>query len=191
MPNNQEDSGLDFDPEAHKQRLAPGVILAARDLLSDENFDSAIVLLCQYGVEGAYGLVLNRPAHMPLSEIFDHPPESVSPAKNRRVYMGGPVQPVELQILQIGVESAPGSHEVAAGVHLGGAWEELDEILSQNPKNLRIFLGYSGWAGGQLEQEIELGAWEVFKTDLAKLLLGPEEPWFGGSEQFKGSLATL
>lgn len=30
----------------------------------------------------------------------------------------------------------------------------------------RMFLTYSGWVPGQLEQEIDLGAWEVFEADL-------------------------
>src|SRR6185369_8672758 len=91
--------------EHHAARLAPGVLLAARESMEDPNFRNAIVLLCQHGNEGAYGLVLNRPAHMPLREIFEHPPEGE--AGVRRVYIGGPVQPTELQILQIGEESAP------------------------------------------------------------------------------------
>jgi len=182
----------DFDSEPHRRRLKQGCLLAARDSLNDPNFDSAIVLLCQYGPEGAFGLVLNHPSHMPLGELFDHPPKSaLSFGKNRRVYLGGPVQPVELQILQIGLASAPGALEVAAGVHFGGEWDELEEVLSWNPKNLRLFLGYSGWGEGQLEHEVELGAWEVYQTDLNRLLLGPEEPWFGGSEDFKRFLASF
>jgi len=176
----------DFDADLHKHRLKQGCLLAARHSLNDPNFGSAIVLLCRHGSEGAYGLILNHPSHMPLTELFDHPPEkALSFGKNRRIYMGGPVQSVELQILQVGMEFAPGSFEVAEGVHLGGAWSELEEIPSWNPKNLRLFLGYSGWGEGQLEREVEQGAWEVFETDLSKLLLGPEEPWFGGSDDFK------
>src|SRR5450631_184593 len=147
MLNSNEDSRPDFNPEIHKQQLAPGIILAARDLLSDPNFDSTLVLLCQYGAEGAYGLVLNRPSHMPLNELFEHPPE-ISANQTRKVYVGGPVQAEELQILQVGVEVAAGSHPIAPGVHLGGAWEALEDVLSQSPKNLRLFLGYSGWAVG-------------------------------------------
>jgi len=179
----------DFDPEAEKRELVSGAVLAARGPLNDPNFSSTIVLLCQYGPEGAYGLVLNRPAHMPLSEIFEQPPEIPSSEK-RRVYIGGPVQPEELQILQIG-ESAPGSTEVAPDVHMGGAWTALDEILSRDPKILRLFLGYSGWAGGQLEQEVELGAWEVFRPDVKKLLLGREDAWMGGTREFKRFITSL
>ena len=183
---------MDFDPEAQKQRLAPGSILVAQDSLGDPNFDSTVVLLCQYGSTGAYGLILNRPSHMPLSELFEHPPKGLATTgKNRRVYLGGPVQPVELQILQVDVEAVAGSSEIAPKIHLGGAWNDLEEILSRNPKNLRLFLGYSGWAAGRLENEVELGAWEVYQVDLQKLLMGPEEPWFGGSDNFRRFLATL
>jgi putative transcriptional regulator len=188
----EESFGDDFDAEPHKQRLKQGCILVARDSLNDPNFDSAVVLVCRYGPEGAYGLVLNHPAHMPLTELFDHPPHTAqSFGKTRRVYIGGPVQPAELQILQVGLESAPGSLEISRGVHLGGAWTELEDFLSWNPKNLRLFLGYSGWGAGQLERELELGAWEVYQTDLSKLLLGPEEPWFAGSDDFKRFLDSI
>ncbi len=188
----EENFERDFDPALHKRRLNQGCLLSARDSLNDPNFDSAVVLLCRYGAEGAYGLILNHPSHMPLVELFDRPPENaLSQGKNRRVYVGGPVQPVELQVLQIGSEPAPGSFEIAPGIHLGGAWDELEDVLSWNPKNLRLFLGYSGWGPGQLEREVELGAWEVYQTDLTKLLLAPEEPWFAGSDDFKRFLNSL
>ncbi len=181
-----------FDAEAHKRRLAPGAILVARDELQDPNFNSAVVLLCQYGEAGAYGLVLNRTAHMPLSEIFDAPPEGASSLeKNRRVYVGGPVQPTEMQVLHIGSPAAPGALSVAPDVHLGGAWNALEDILQRDPKYVRLFLGYSGWAAGQLEREVELGAWEVFELNVKKLLLGPEESWFGDADRFKRFLASF
>lgn len=177
---------MDFARETRKERLIAGCILVAQDALGDPNFDSTVVLLCQYGSNGAYGLVLNRPSHMPLSELFEHPPkDALAAGKNRRVYLGGPVQTTELQILQVGMETVPGSSEIAPGVHLGGAWNDLEEILARDPKYLRLFLGYSGWGTGQLEKEVEIGAWEVYQVDLYKFLLGPEEPWFGGSDHFR------
>ena len=146
-----------FDFEEHKARLGQGVVLLARDL-EDPNFSSTAVLLCQFGPEGSYGLVLNRPSHMPLTEVFEEVPELVLKRdKFRRIYIGGPVQPGDLQIIQID-QSAPGAMKLAEDVFLGGAWTDLDSILSQDPANIRLFLGYSGWGGGQLEAEVEAGA---------------------------------
>ena len=171
-----------------ENELRPGALLLAREL-KDPNFDSTVVLLCQHGPQGAYGLVLNRPSHMPLREIFDQlPDQGMDP---RRVYIGGPVQPEELQILTLGPDPAPGAVELAPGVHLGGAWDDLSVILSRDPKSLRLFLGYSGWGEGQLEGEVEAGAWEVLQADLLKLLSAPDEAWFQGGAGFKGFLRKL
>lgn len=182
-----------FDPAEHKSRLKPGVLLLARDL-SDPNFNSTIVLLCQHGPEGSYGLVLNRPSHMPLSEVFDKPPAWANGgdfAKRQRIHIGGPVQPEELQILQVTGAPVAGSYKVAPEVYLGGYWNDLKDILSIEPKSLRLFLGYSGWGADQLAREVDLKAWEVWDVDVKKLLLGPEEAWLGGMGQIKSFLSTL
>lgn len=190
-------TNTDFDPKEHVARLKPGVLLLARDL-SDPNFNSTIVLLCQHGSEGSYGLVLNRPSHMPLSEVFDKPPAWVGLdaggnelTRRQRIHIGGPVQPEELQILQVTQEPVAGSYKVSNEVYLGGYWNDLKDILSIDPKTLRLFLGYSGWGADQLAKEIELNAWEVWSVDVKKLLLGPEEAWLGGMGQIKDFLSTL
>lgn len=190
MPDHPE---TPFPPDAERRptpELAPGILLAASDRLEDPNFSKTIVLLCQHGSEGAYGLVLNRPSHMPLREIFEHPPETADgrPA-TRRVYIGGPVQPTELQILQVGEPVAPETMEIAPGVHMGGKWETLEEILTPDPSAVRLFLGYAGWGEGQLEEEVEAGAWEVLKCDVGRLLATPEAEWAQDGGQLSRFLA--
>lgn len=188
-PNTPDDSAgrRPFAP-----KLAPGILLVAKDVLEDPNFSNTIVLLCQHGAEGAYGLVLNRPSHMPLREIFEHPPAMPDGrAMTRRVYIGGPVQPTELQILQLGEPVAPDTMEIAPGVHMGGKWETLDEILSPDPDRLRLFLGYAGWGEGQLEEEVGAGAWEILEADIVRLLGAPEADWATGMEQLRRFLASL
>jgi len=161
--------------------LKSGTILVAREALTDPNFSNTIVLVCQHAEAGAYGLVLNRPSHMPLGEIFEHPPELPGGAGgNRRVYIGGPVQATELQILQIGTDPVDHSLEIAPEIYLGGAWEQVEDFLTRDPQSLRLFLGYSGWGEGQLEEEVAAGAWEVHEPDVRRLLLAPEEIWGSG-----------
>jgi putative transcriptional regulator len=187
MPDLSENS-----PDAYLARLKSGAVLVAREPLTDPNFSNTIVLLCQYHKDGAYGLVLNRPAHMPLHEIFEHPPEMAGEAgKTRRIYIGGPVQSTELQILQIGSDPVTESLEIVPGIHLGGAWAQLEDFLGRDPRSLRLFLGYSGWGDGQLEEEIAAGAWEVWEPDLSRLLAAPDEAWAGGRDAFHGFLKAL
>jgi putative transcriptional regulator len=151
-------------------RLGSGAVLLARDVLQDPNFIATMVLLCIYSKEGGtYGLVLNRPSHMPLSEIFDGYTEIAEP---RRVYIGGPVQQEELQIIQITDNPVADSHKLSPRVFLGGKWENVEQMLLFDADSTRLFLGYSGWAPEQLEGEIAAGAWDVFeKLDLEKLLV--------------------
>jgi putative transcriptional regulator len=161
------------DPNVRERldRLSNGAVLLARDVLQDPNFIATVVLICIHTRDGgAYGLVLNRPSHMPLSEIFDgFGPQD----KPREVCIGGPVQQDELQVLQITDEPQPESFQVGRRVYLGGKWQSIDQMLEIDQFSARLFLGYSGWAAGQLEGEIMAGAWEVYRVDLEKLLLNP------------------
>jgi putative transcriptional regulator len=172
MEQNLPDSEPDPAAQENIGRLCDGAVLLARDTLADPNFFAAVVLICIYSQEnGAYGLVLNRPSHMPLSEVFDGFTESEG---RRRVYIGGPVQQEELQILEITDMGRDQSHQVAPRVFLGGKWESVEEMLLVDPESAHLFLGYSGWAAGQLENEIALGAWDVYRVDVERLLGNPE-----------------
>jgi putative transcriptional regulator len=182
-----------IDPDAEKQisRLTTGCVLLARDALADPNFSATVVLICNYEKEGgAYGLVLNRPSHMPLSEIFD----GVGDLSDRReMYIGGPVQQEALQVIQITdvAHAQRESHQVAPRVHLGGKWESIDSILMLDTDTMRLFLGYSGWAPGQLEMEIGAGAWDVYRVDVEKLLMNKQKTLFSDFNDISSYLDML
>ena len=180
----------DREIREHLGRLGSGAVLLARDALQDPNFIATMVLLCIYSKEGGtYGLVLNRPSHMPLSEMFDGFTEMHEP---RKVYIGGPVQQEELQIIQITDDPVENSHKLSPRVYLGGKWEDVSQMLTLDAGAARLFLGYSGWAEGQLEGEIAAGAWDVFdKLDLEKLLLTIDRTVGSDSKRIARYLETL
>jgi putative transcriptional regulator len=188
MPISESFGNLGLDPQEDLKRLQAGCILLAREL-DDPNFMRSVVLLCQFGAEGSYGLVLNRPAKMPISEIFESQEVTGKPLNGlHKVYIGGPVQPEELQVLQITEETVEGAVLVAPRVHVGGHFSDLDVILSANPDKLRLFLGYSGWSGGQLEQEVKAGAWEVLQGEVHRVFSMPEELLIRGADEVKAAL---
>ncbi len=157
-------------------RLKDGCILLSHEDLMDPNFRITVVLICIHNKDGAFGLVCNRPSHMPLSEVFNV--DSVLKGMQRNIYIGGPVQQETLHIIQIAETAAEHAYKIAPNVYLGGEWESLETILSEESLKTRLFLGYSGWSAGQLEAEIAEGAWEVYNVDLEKFLLQWEEPLF-------------
>ncbi len=155
-----------FDKNAQDKinQLRRGCLLHATEILDDPNFSNTLVVLCAYSSDGAYGLILNRPAHMPLSEVFD----VEEPFKQivRTVYFGGPVQQDALQIISKTVTPKSHSLELSPNYYLGGDWNSLSEILTASAFENRLFLGYAGWITSQLEIEIASSAWDVYQCDL-------------------------
>ncbi|MFC1586076.1 YqgE/AlgH family protein [Fibrobacterota bacterium] len=178
-----EEISKPFNPVEHIKRLQNGCFLFATEILTDPNFASTIVLICQHSAEGTYGLVLNRLSHMPLSEVFN----SLDIMRNhvRKIHIGGPVQESELQILHITENPVHNAIKVAGDVYLGGYWDNIDMIVNSESKDLRLFLGYSGWGKGQLENEIKLGGWEVMLANVKEVFNREDDPWNNGIEDFK------
>lgn len=155
--------------EKYLSNLKSGAVLLASESLKDPNFSSTIILICMYGKEGAYGLVVNRISHMPLSEIFD----GLQEIKNisREIFIGGPVQQTELQLIQLTSTQVEDAYKIADGVYMGGKWDDIYSMIKSDPATTKLFLGYSGWGPGQLETEIKMNTWEVFLVDIKKLLI--------------------
>jgi putative transcriptional regulator len=188
MEKNQSDSLFDNNFEENRKNLSSGVVLLARDVLKDPNFDSSLVLVCIHSTEGSYGLVLNRPCHMPLSEIFDG---FKGIDLKREIYIGGPVQLGELQVLQITDSPVENAFQVAPDVFLGGKWEGIGHMIETDPKKALLFLGYSGWGEGQLEEEVLAGAWDVFSVNIKKLLMESKKEFFSDYQTTASFLETL
>jgi len=144
--------------------LEKGVMLIAMPTLLDPNFRQTVVLLCEQGAQGAMGLVLNRPTTVPLSTIY--PEAAKLYGREDSVCIGGPVQTNSLMILYQG-ESIPTAHSVLEDVHLTGDLHLLQTLGPPVGPDLRIrfYLGYAGWASGQLEMELRAGAWRLLPGD--------------------------
>ena len=50
----------------------------------------------------------------------------------------------------------------------------LEELLGDPLAHYRLFLGYAGWGAGQLDQELEMGAWT--RRPVVSEWLMPMEP---------------
>lgn len=141
--------------------LAPGSLLIAEPPLWDPNFRRSIILLCEHTLDGSFGLVLNRPAGVRVSEaaIIDLPFDA-------DLWVGGPVQMDSLHVLHP-YDDLDGALPVVDGVYWGGDFESmLDGIRGGwiDPNRARFFVGYAGWETGQLDAEIEEQSWLVRKA---------------------------
>jgi putative transcriptional regulator len=150
-----------------------GSFLIAQPSLIDPNFARAVVLILAHSEEGAFGVIVNRPA-----------PQAGLPFP---VFHGGPCPAPGLFMLhgyaewvedaaQSGRESEDDSdgeaedakREVAPGIYLGDASclkRASQQAQKQAKVRFRAFQGYAGWGAGQLEGELNGGAWLVTPAD--------------------------
>ena len=146
-----------------------GQLLVASPQLLDPNFARVLVLLIEHNDEGALGLVVNRPVSKTIQELWRE--VGSSPCHSQQpIYLGGPV-PGPLMALH----NRPGLAELepSPGVFFAAKKQYLDALVLDEEPAYKIFLGHAGWGGGQLEDEIEQGAWrtlpaaaeQVFSTD--------------------------
>jgi putative transcriptional regulator len=157
------------------------ILLVARDDLPDSAFgDSTVLVLNNLGPSPA-GIIINRPTPLPVSELF---PELKSLARlHDKVYFGGPVDFGSVWFVFRAAKApaqAAQAVQVCDGVYLSGSRELLLQLLGREKpmEGLRIFVGHSGWAPGQLEAEIAAGDWRLEHADSEAIFNGKSEhPW--------------
>ena len=141
-----------------------GQLLAATPMLGDANFRRTIVLIVEDDpAEGTLGVVLNRPSDIPVRQVLEQWTDLVTGPSV--LFQGGPVSPDSALALPKGADEPIGWRSLSGSklmsriglVDLGAP----PQLLADGISSLRVFAGYAGWGVGQLEAEIEAGAWLV------------------------------
>ena len=151
-----------------------GHLLIASPSLLDPNFRRTVVLVTEHSVEGAAGLVLNRPSPAPVAEIVPQLEPLV--ADGDQVWVGGPVQ--TNAVLVLGEFVDPDDAAVPLFGSLGfPSLDDPDGVVPATTRR-RVFAGYAGWGGGQLEDELGREDW-IVEPALADdaFTEDPEELW--------------
>lgn len=144
---------------------ANAIFLIANPGLQDPNFSETVVLVTHPREGPPWGVIINRPLDHRLSEVFTE----YETLKNRKdvLFFGGPVARDGLVFLVRSSKSPPRAVPVLRDVYFISDIDWIDELL-QRPeptRGLRVYVGYSGWAPGQLQREIERGGWHVLPAD--------------------------
>lgn len=173
--------------------VAPGLLIAMPQL-RDPNFHRSVVLMIEHQEHGAFGLVINKPTRVPVSELLSAIDVDWHGPSAEVAWTGGPVQPETGWILHEPVEglSGNGTHEILPGLFMSSAPEALRVLAAGPPKRVRFLLGYSGWGPAQLERELTETAW--VNSDLSADFLfdtPPEEMWEAALKRIGVSPATL
>jgi putative transcriptional regulator len=146
-----------------EEHLAEGQLLVADPDLDDNPFAETVILLMSYNREGAMGLVINRPTNVPLAKALDTLKEAQG--SDDPVFVGGPVEESAVLALYRSRLGAPNSKKFFEDLNVVSDKDFLRKMLTAHtkPDLFRVYFGYAGWGPGQLEAEVKLGAWHVFK----------------------------
>jgi putative transcriptional regulator len=174
-----------------------GRLLVATPLLGDQNFRRSVILLVEHELsEGTLGIVLNRPTEIPVGQVLQQWTELATDPSV--VFRGGPVSPDSALALAL----VPGQDEPLGWRALDGAPAlarlgllDLDtppRLLAPAIKELRVYAGYAGWSPGQLQDEIDEGAWVVVMAEPGDVFASePADLWRRVLRRQEGELAFL
>jgi putative transcriptional regulator len=160
-------AGLPFQVKAQESEpeTPESILLVAAPHLHDPHFGHSVVLVMFPPDSGPSGVILNRSTSLTLRDIWAEPEK-----RHRRtdaLYIGGPVQPDGLLFLFRMSPPPVRAWSATEDIYFSGDGDLLKQLLAQTDSahEQRFFAGYSGWAKGQLEQEVSRGDWHILKVD--------------------------
>ena len=142
--------------------LTQGVLLIAGKNLLDPNFARTVILLTEYGDGGAVGLVLNRRIPLSASQVMPQLEELL--ANLDTIHIGGPVAVNHLRLLVKSDIVPGGARQVVDNIFMIDSVEALRQLGPEHrhKDDIRLYMGYAGWASGQLETELLRGDWFIW-----------------------------
>lgn len=140
-------------PRRGRVETLAGVLLLAHPSLKESNFHRTVILMSAHSADGAMGVVLNRPMGKRLGELQGD--FALGPLASVPLCDGGPVEKKQLVLV------AWETQENGFRLHFGIEPEQATQLREGEAADLRAFVGYAGWTGGQLESELEQNTWVV------------------------------
>ena len=167
---------------ASAQGLSTGKLLVASAKVRDADFARTVILLVRYDKGAAIGLFLNRPSNIPLSEVYPD-----FKGGQLKLYSGGPIT-VGIRALYRTRARLDQTKPILPDVWMISTKSLLGKLAAEGtPSNVfRVYAGYVGWSGGQLNDEVARGLWLVRPGD-ANVLFDPhpETLWSRLADYFK------
>lgn len=165
---------MTFDPFKNKisdlNNLEPsvGLALIAEPFMEDGYFRRAVVLIAEYNEKGIIGFILNSELELSINDVMEDFPEFNAP-----LFLGGPVEPQSLFYIHCVPELITDSIQITEHIYWNGDFESLKLQIKAgniNPRQIKFFLGYSGWGKEQLAEELKSDSWLIQKIKEEQVL---------------------
>jgi putative transcriptional regulator len=145
------------------ENFLEGKLLIALPGMSDPRFEKSVIFMCAHSVEGAMGIMVNKPvAGLSFHDLMRKLELGVTGATpNFPVLYGGPVETGRGFVLHSGdYESSEATLPVSDDISLTATLDILRAMgEGKGPAQAIFALGYAGWSPGQIEDEIRSNGW--------------------------------
>lgn len=151
--------------ENKQVKPAVGMFLVAQRSLSGSYFQRSVVYLVEHGEHGTLGLIVNRPSSMSLSDGVANIDEKTG--HNYPLFFGGPVERRQMLMLLRNPPDLPNIEHVIDSIYVSLARDVLEHLLKigKPSSELRLYIGHSGWAPGQLDFELANKRWHLVQAN--------------------------
>tara|TARA_B100001057_G_scaffold93722_1_gene90085 strand:- start:1 stop:567 length:567 start_codon:yes stop_codon:yes gene_type:complete len=143
-----------------------GKLLISSPEIVGDLFDKSIILICEHDANGTMGFIINKPLiDINVGTIWANLgyEEKNLRSASEDVFIGGPLASNAMFVIhspEYFIDKK--TIKVCEEISVTGTKEITDDIQKgQGPRKLLFLLGYSGWAPGQLEDEIMRDSWFV------------------------------
>jgi putative transcriptional regulator len=145
------------------ESLSVGKFLVANTKIKDPHFARTIVLLVNYGLRGAAGLIINRPTHTNPYHVLPNVKGLQKVTDN--LYFGGPVAARQVTMIIQSSNKPEESAKIFDHIYVSNSLTLLEQMIEKKKpdQRFRLYAGYAGWGPGQLEAEIARNDWRIFK----------------------------
>jgi putative transcriptional regulator len=157
-------------PSAQAADGAAPVLLVATPALTGP-YEHTVLLALPAGNGESVGFILNRPTETSLAALFPEVPD----ARKVRwpVFIGGPDLPESLfALVRSPQPPAEGAVQVLPGLFMAFGNNDLSRVVSRFPERARFYAGLVAWSGGELQSEVDAGAWYVLEPDVELVIQG-------------------
>ncbi len=150
------------------------LLVAEPSILNDRSFNRSVVLLTEHNKTGSVGFIMNKPMKYKMSDLVPEIDCSFT------VYNGGPVSQENLYFIHSIPHLIPDSVKIAQDIYWGGNFDSVSDLLINKEitsKDIRFFLGYSGWEANQLAEELIEDSWKVMENSYSNILSTSSSIW--------------
>ena len=139
--------------------------------MNDDIFGHSVIYICEHNLEGAMGLIINKPMDgisFKKLKNQNHINSDLFEKIEMKLFFGGPILVEKIIALHTNELKVETTIPLNNKISISSEERIIRDIEKDINLDCKLFCGHSGWSPGQLEREVENGDWllQTSKIDL-------------------------